>query len=122
MQKCTSCEQKHTGDMISDVNRCRYALAVSRRIQGTARNVNETKARAVSRNVKATISDSQDPCILTDCGECGVNDASGEQATRTLNIFMEWAIRGQTSSVMSRARPVKTVNPPPPPNCQTLGH
>ena len=68
-------------------------------------------ARAVSRNVKGTISDSQDLCILANCGECGVNDASGEQATRSLNIFMEW--RGQTSSVMSQAHPVKTVNAPP---------
>ena len=42
MQKCTPFEQKHTGDMTSDVNRCRYALAVSRRMQGTIGNENET--------------------------------------------------------------------------------
>ena len=42
MQKCTPFEQKHTGDMTSDVNRCRYALAVSRRMQGMIGNENET--------------------------------------------------------------------------------
>ena len=35
-------EQKHTGDMNGDVNRCKYALAVSGRMQGTIGNENET--------------------------------------------------------------------------------
>ena len=58
MQECTPFEQKHTGDMTSNVNQCRYALAVSRRIQGMIRNENETlsmQRQAVSRNAKGMI-------------------------------------------------------------------
>ena len=43
MQKCTPFEQKHTRDMTSDVNRCRYALAVSRNMQETIGNENVTE-------------------------------------------------------------------------------
>ena len=75
--------------------------------------------RAVSRNAEGTSTNSHDLCILTDCDEYARNDVLGEQATRTLNIFVEWAIeRGHTSSVMSRARPVDRQTP----TCQTAGH
>ena len=42
MEKYTSCEQKQTGDAISDGNESRYVLAVSRHMQGTTSNGNET--------------------------------------------------------------------------------
>ena len=84
-------------DAIGDGNESRYVLAVSRHMHGRLamgmRLCRYRNARAMSRIAKGTISNSHDQCILTDCGECARNDASGEQATRSLNIFVEWAIR-----------------------------
>ena len=42
MQKYMPCEQKQTGDMISDVNQFKYALAASMCMQGTISSENET--------------------------------------------------------------------------------
>ena len=42
MEKCTSREQKHIGDVIGDANESRYTLDVRMYMQGRIGNVNET--------------------------------------------------------------------------------